>query len=545
MDRAKIQAGVSGSLHWWAVCTCLLALPQVGCLNNWTAPAVIPDDPAASPVPRPADTTAPRRIPSPKVVQNDTLRIPASVGLPSAEERAYPVTQASEFAPFSEGRTADQAGHSRTADAHPAGGRAPAVGTISDEPSPPAPPAGAPKGVDEPLHEMQQMFGGETRRLPSAGGAGLPPDVISPWGDPPAMDTSEAPGPFPGDSPSDSPAGLPDPPAIDVDLPDEAAEFAPGAPQIVEPPVEPPTAPGPPPAPVPATSGVAASAAPEESSAIEAPKTIGHTKAEPISKTAELGGAEPAAAEIPDDERGDDPPSAHPLTAAESLMQTLELLRAEAALDTASPLDARLLQLLEVVTHPESQWPQPMGAVAGAAPEPQQTDSDAAWKAIATAASLELRDAELDRRLEQLEAAAAALQQQAPLTLKHLTFCQQIDDFGSYVEFDADSFAPGQELLLYVELEHFTHREAKQGYVIEIQGGYEVVDGAGKVVESREFLADKQNFRRPRRDYYVPYRLYVPEKIADGDYTLRLTLKDGQSGKTGEGSIALPVRSEP
>ena len=49
------------------------------------------------------------------------------------------------------------------------------------------------------------------------------------------------------------------------------------------------------------------------------------------------------------------------------------------------------------------------------------------------------------------------------LEVRNLTFCRQVDSYGRYLEFESNEFRPGQEVLLYAEIDNFTVEESAKG----------------------------------------------------------------------------------
>jgi hypothetical protein len=135
---------------------------------------------------------------------------------------------------------------------------------------------------------------------------------------------------------------------------------------------------------------------------------------------------------------------------------------------------------------------------------------------------------------EHLETAAVRLGQSAGLVVKNLHFCSEIKGFANYATFAQEVFKPGQELLLYAELDHFATVESERGFHTQFSARYQVLDAQGKRVEERELIAAEEHCRNRRRDYFVSYRIRVPQLINPGEYTLKLIVEDQLSGQFGE-----------
>jgi hypothetical protein len=150
----------------------------------------------------------------------------------------------------------------------------------------------------------------------------------------------------------------------------------------------------------------------------------------------------------------------------------------------------------------------------------------------ASEAALHLRDA------------AARLGEQAGLQLRNLAFCSEVSSFGVYKKFDSLEFAPGQQLLLYVEVENFKSDQTDKGFHTALKTSYQVLDSRGARVAEQEFAATEEYCQNPRRDYFLRYFIFVPKRIYNGKYTLQLTVEDAKSQKIGQSSIEFTVKEK-
>lgn len=127
------------------------------------------------------------------------------------------------------------------------------------------------------------------------------------------------------------------------------------------------------------------------------------------------------------------------------------------------------------------------------------------------------------------------------LDVRNLAFCTQVFNFGSYTEFSPYEFRPNQEVLLYAEIENFVTEARPDGFETEMQGSYQIFDAAGQRVAEHVFPAEKELCRNRRRDYFVPFRMYMPKRIAPGPYTLQLTVEDLKGRRFGQASIRFTI----
>jgi hypothetical protein len=151
--------------------------------------------------------------------------------------------------------------------------------------------------------------------------------------------------------------------------------------------------------------------------------------------------------------------------------------------------------------------------------------------------------------LHSLRDATSDLTASSKLELKNLTFCERVDQFGWYSEFPRKEFQPKQQVILYAEVENFAaEQKGPAGYETELQGAYVILDSSGQEIASRQLQLDKEVCRNHRRDYFLAYRIYLPDNIPPGRYRLELTVEDlkargkYQGRKLGEGVIEFTIR---
>jgi hypothetical protein len=130
------------------------------------------------------------------------------------------------------------------------------------------------------------------------------------------------------------------------------------------------------------------------------------------------------------------------------------------------------------------------------------------------------------------------------LEINNIAFCTEVIDFGVTTPFAANKFAADQEVLLYLELDNFVSERSKdgKGYETQLQGSYEIVDSSGRRVADQLLPADSHMCKNIRRDYFIAYRVYMPPKIAAGNYTLKLTIEDLKGRKFGQADIQFQIQ---
>ncbi len=128
------------------------------------------------------------------------------------------------------------------------------------------------------------------------------------------------------------------------------------------------------------------------------------------------------------------------------------------------------------------------------------------------------------------------------LEVRNVAICTEVDGFGVVSKFPKYNFKPDQELLLYCELDNFVSSFAEgKGYETQLQGSYEIVDDSGRRVADQLLPLDSHLCRNQRRDYFIAYRIYMPQKIQAGRYSLKLTVEDLKGRKFGQSSLDFQI----
>jgi len=128
------------------------------------------------------------------------------------------------------------------------------------------------------------------------------------------------------------------------------------------------------------------------------------------------------------------------------------------------------------------------------------------------------------------------------LEVHNATFCTEVDGFGVVTKFPQYNFKADQELLLYCELDNFVSTPIDgKGFETQLQGSYEVVDSSGRRVADQLLPIDSHLCRNQRRDYFIAYRIYMPQNIEPGKYQLKLTIEDLKGRKFGQSSLDFQI----
>lgn len=226
----------------------------------------------------------------------------------------------------------------------------------------------------------------------------------------------------------------------------------------------------------------------------------------------------------------------------EHLSSAIRLLDEEiASSDESSAAIAQKRQrLLQLIAGNDQESTKP---ISGLSPKEQQF-----WSAelLGLARMLDDQtDTTADRRFAEaivhLRSAAESLGKSANLEVRNLAFCTEVTSFGVYKPFTKYEFKPGEETLLYAELEHFESTPTERGFHTSLRSSYEIFDARGARVDEHDFAITEEFCRNPRRDFFIRYFVYMPKQIEPGTYTLQLTIEDLKSEKVGRGQIQFTI----
>jgi len=141
--------------------------------------------------------------------------------------------------------------------------------------------------------------------------------------------------------------------------------------------------------------------------------------------------------------------------------------------------------------------------------------------------------------------ALGRLGESAPLVVRNLAFCTEVQSYGCLKRFPKYEFTPGQEVLLYAELENYATEQTPQGFHTSMRSSYQIFDSRGQRVAEQDFPVTEEHCQNPRRDFFIGYHLRLPKRIYNGRHTLKLTIEDLKSQKVGESSIEFTIVDAP
>ena len=138
--------------------------------------------------------------------------------------------------------------------------------------------------------------------------------------------------------------------------------------------------------------------------------------------------------------------------------------------------------------------------------------------------------------------ALAKLAEAAPLLVRNLAFCTEVQSYGCNKRFEKYEFQQNQEVLLYAEVENFVSEPTPKGFHTSLRSIYQILDSHGQRVAEHAFPPTDEHCQNPRRDFFIGFHLRLPKRMDPGKYSLRLSIEDLKCAKAGEASIDFSIK---
>lgn len=135
---------------------------------------------------------------------------------------------------------------------------------------------------------------------------------------------------------------------------------------------------------------------------------------------------------------------------------------------------------------------------------------------------------------------ATAVQEQ-PLAVRSACFASAVRAWGDVDRFAADRFHPGQDVIVYVELDNLSAGASPAGHTTCIDAVLRLVDDAGATLHTWSFDPVAETSPARRRDYFARYVLRVPESAPAGSCRVEVDVIDTRSGSTARAAIPLEI----
>ncbi|MCX7429878.1 MAG: hypothetical protein NTY17_02535 [Planctomycetia bacterium] len=130
---------------------------------------------------------------------------------------------------------------------------------------------------------------------------------------------------------------------------------------------------------------------------------------------------------------------------------------------------------------------------------------------------------------------------QPVFAVQNACFASRVRAWGVVDRFETDQFQPGQEVIVYFELDQLTSRESAEGHTTRIDTVLRLVDASGRRVHEWTFEPLEETCGSHRRDYFARYLVAVPPATPAGSCRLEVVVTDTIAGRTAQTSMPLDV----
>ena len=124
-------------------------------------------------------------------------------------------------------------------------------------------------------------------------------------------------------------------------------------------------------------------------------------------------------------------------------------------------------------------------------------------------------------------------------------FATRVRGWGQIDRFPGNAFRPGQEVIVYFELDRLRIRADGTGHTTSIDTAFRLLDGTGVQVGQWTFEPIEETCPSPRRDYFARYFLRIPQDAKPGPHRLEWSVTDAVAGATRQAHLDLDVVSAP
>lgn len=132
---------------------------------------------------------------------------------------------------------------------------------------------------------------------------------------------------------------------------------------------------------------------------------------------------------------------------------------------------------------------------------------------------------------------------QASFAIQNACFASKVRAWGVVDRFETAEFEPGQEVIVYFELDQLASRESADGHTTRIDTVLALVDGDGRRVHEWTFEPLEETCRSRRRDYFARYLVTMPASMPRGACRLDIAVTDTVAGRSARAALPLQVLS--
>jgi hypothetical protein len=127
------------------------------------------------------------------------------------------------------------------------------------------------------------------------------------------------------------------------------------------------------------------------------------------------------------------------------------------------------------------------------------------------------------------------------LAVRNACFASRVQAWGLVDRFAESRFRPGQELIVYFELDNLSAGESPAGHTTCIDTTLTLVDRDGRTLHDWSFEPIAETCRAKRHDYFARYVIRIPEAVSAGECRIDVVVVDTLAGTTARASLPLGI----
>ena len=180
------------------------------------------------------------------------------------------------------------------------------------------------------------------------------------------------------------------------------------------------------------------------------------------------------------------------------------------------------------------------------APEPLAPPAEAEPAALSPApASPDVAGSSVPSAPEPAVPAQPAVASSAPvLAVRNACFATRVQAWGVVDRFPEARFRPGQELIVYFELDHLSSGRSAAGHTTCIDAALALVAADGTTIRDWSFEPIAETCASQRHDYFARYVIRLPEAAPLGPCRLDVVVSDTLAGTKARTSLPLEIVAE-
>ncbi len=131
--------------------------------------------------------------------------------------------------------------------------------------------------------------------------------------------------------------------------------------------------------------------------------------------------------------------------------------------------------------------------------------------------------------LTALEELRRLIGQQASVMIPKIALVTRVNSFGNYDQVDPLEFPAGQSIhvFCYTEVDNFRYEPTNDGKLRSLMSEeIQIFNSRGKIIWEKKAAKIEETMHTPRRDFFIPFEIYIPAGPPPGEYILKVTIKD-------------------